>query len=280
MPKPQFLLFFVLAFMLLGCGGAGITAAGGTTGGNPAPMNGKSAAQTVAEGSLLFSKTRTGVGLITKKAASATLIEIARTALVSPQSSGWVYNSSIGFYTRVTNITLNSFVVQFSTDGTTNDAGSVKVTRLYGGAGHYPEAARLDFNLILGQTTITGPLTLVVNDSAWNDVQVQMNLASTQPPIGVASNVHAVGNNVTGDLSVTRSGSTVITLTNIAYSPSGFAADFATLGVQGDVTINADGSGIVHSVDHAGTWTLTWDTNQNAMCTAPDGTSAVISLQT
>src|SRR2546423_3132102 len=134
MPKPQFLLFFVLAFMLFGCGGAGTTAAGGTTGGNPAPMNGKSAAQTVAEGSLLFSKTRTGVGLITKKAASATLMAIAKSALspLSRQSSGWVYNPSVDFYTRVTNITLNSFVVQFSTDGTTNDAGSVKVTRLYG----------------------------------------------------------------------------------------------------------------------------------------------------
>jgi len=255
-----------------------MSASGG--GGNPIPMNGKTAAQTVAEGSLLFSKTRTGAGLVTKSASGSTLIAIAKSVLsLSPQSTGWVYNSSIGLYTRITNITLNSFVVQFSTDGTVNDAGSVKVTRLYGGAGHYPEAARLDFNLILGQTTITGPLTLVVNDSGWNDVQVQMNLVSTEPPIGVASNVHAAGNNVTGNLSVTRSGSTVISLTNVVYSASGFAANFATLGVQGGVAINADGSGIVHSNDNAGAWTLTWDKSQNATITAPDGTSAAISLQ-
>ena len=252
-------------------------------GGNPpAAMNGKSAAVTSAEGALLFSKTRSGSGLITKASGSRlpALIDIAKTTfnLWSPVSTGWTYNSQLKIYTRLTNITTNSVTVEFSTDGTTNDAGNVKITRLYGGFGTYPESARLDFDLILGQTTITGPLTLVVNDSGWNDVAVQMNLVSTNPPIGVASDVHAVGNSVTGDLSFSRSGFVVISLTNVSYSPAGFAANFATQGVTGDVTVNADGSGIVHSVDSSGAWTVSWDTNQNATCTAPNGMTSSVSL--
>lgn len=249
--------------LLAGCGGNGDSGGGQAPG---APLDGKSGSQTAALGSELFlssAKARELAGRSGLMKSNDTAIDRAVT--------GWVFDSNLGLYVRLSKLTLNSATFLLSTDGQHNDAGSVTVTRLYGSPGHYPEAFRLDLNYISGGSSISGPLTVIFNNGAGTDYEIQSSLTSNAPSVNLTGDVHVVGNAVSGSLSANRPGYEGVSFTNVVYTANTFSADYTAPGVHGHTQINADNSGNISATDSSGNWTLTWDTSFNSTLNPPTG---------
>lgn len=267
---------------LLGCGGSG-----GSTGGTlPASVSAKTAVIVASQGAVLYQGAAVSTAAAFRPAIQsvsvvtplyAWLASAARqagSAEVVPAS--WTPIGGTGLYFETGTISGLSTTLLLSTNGTSNNAGTLTVT-LKSLPGVFPEKIGLNLNLILPSQTITATGQITLNDNSGKNYTMTLTVASSLSNVTLSVTL----TNVNGDPSVAMTvhkGSVTIVYVDVKATDSGLTASFTVTGVTGTVNLNADGSGSAQADDGTGQWTITWDMNESATLTSPTGVTVTGAL--
>jgi hypothetical protein len=260
--------YLILGLVVVGCGGGG--ASTGSTGSNTSNSQGQAAVTYGAQGFQAFNVS-SGYQQSSRSSGARTGSRFA--ALLKGlrdrsgrNASSYSYDSDWGLYTELIENSQTSWTEYFSTNGYSNDAGTITIA--YNQVSQYPVTATLGLNVTAGSAPVAGSMTVVIDDSSFQDYQVNANYQSGG--VQLQYNLSYSPSSITGSLATSSNGN-YVSFTSLSETSSSLSANYNYDGVTGSVRYNADGSGDVTANTSSGTWTLAWNSSGYATITNPQG---------
>jgi hypothetical protein len=272
-------LGLVAICVLTGCGGGG-------SGGATTPVNGQSASIVAAQGAVLYEGALASTEAAIRSSNVPTAVtpmyawigqEASRAFISTREPASWTLIPGTSLYFKAGSVSGASTTLLLSTDGATNNAGFVKFT-LASFPGVYPATIDITSSVILPGQTISGTGAITLDDSTGKNFRLSDTESSSISPVSTAVTITETNGNPAVTLTV-KEGSVTVLFATIQSSSSGLTATITAGGLTGDVQLNADGSGESQATDSLGTWTVTWDANENATITSPSGAKTTGSLE-